>query len=62
MIEDEGFAQRLRERLLRAVAQEGEAMDAALSAQRPWHERLRERVALALMRLALLVHGERTYW
>ncbi|MBK0394429.1 cardiolipin synthase ClsB [Ramlibacter algicola] len=62
VIEDEDFAQRLRERLLLAVAQEGGAMDAALYAQRPWHERLREGVALALMRLALVVHGKRTYW
>jgi len=62
VIEDEGFASQLRARLLDAVAQEGQGMDAALYERRPWRERLLEHVALALMRLALAVQGKRTYW
>jgi cardiolipin synthase len=62
VVEDPDFAECLRSRLLHAVAHEGHPMDAALYADRPWHERLREGVALTLMRLALLVHGKRTYW
>ena len=62
VIEDETFASRLRARLMHAVSQEGELMDPALFAQRPMRERLLERVALALMRVALAIQGQKTYW
>ena len=62
VVEDRAFAGDLRTRLLQAMAQEGERMDAALYEQRPWRERLLEHVALAIMRLALAVQGKRTYW
>ncbi len=62
LIEDRAFAQDLRARLLHAVAHEGQRMDAAQYAQRPLRERVLERVALALMRLALAIQGKKTYW
>lgn len=62
LIEDRAFAQSLRARLLDAVAHEGQRMDATQYAQRPLRERVLERVALALMRLALALQGKRTYW
>lgn len=61
VIDDRAFAGVLRQRLLRAV-EEGQAMEPASFAQRPWRERLLEHVALAVMRLALVVQGKRTYW
>ncbi|HYD75907.1 cardiolipin synthase ClsB [Ramlibacter sp.] len=62
LIEDRAFAQDLRARLLHAVAHEGQRMEAAQYAQRPLRERVLERVALALMRLALAIQGKKTYW
>jgi cardiolipin synthase len=62
VIEDAAFASQLRERLLHAAAHEGQAMEAELHAKRPWRERLLERVALGVMRLALAVQGQKTYW
>lgn len=62
LIEDAGFAQVLRERLLHAVAHEGDPMEPAEYAQRPLRERLLGRVAQAVMRVALAVGGKRTYW
>ncbi|TFZ03915.1 cardiolipin synthase ClsB [Ramlibacter humi] len=61
VIEDEAFAQALRARLLQAV-QEGQGMAADQYAQRPLRQRVLERIAQALMRLALAVQGKRTYW
>ncbi len=62
LIEDAPFAAALRERLLRAVAQEGTEMEPGQYAQRPWRERLLGRLALGLMRLGLAVQGKKTYW
>ncbi|TFZ03047.1 cardiolipin synthase ClsB [Ramlibacter henchirensis] len=62
VIEDAGFAQALRARLLHAVAQEGEPMEAEQYAQRPLRQRLLERIAQVVMRLALTIEGKRTYW
>jgi len=62
VIDDAAFASLLRTRLLHAVAHEGQAMEVAQYAQRPLRERLLERVALAVMRLALAIQGKRTYW
>jgi len=62
VIEDAAFASHLRSRLLHAMTIEGEAMDAEQYALRPWRERFREGLALAVMRLALAVQGKRRYW
>jgi cardiolipin synthase len=62
VIEDAGFAQALRQRLLHAVQHEGERMAPEQYAARPLRERVLERVALGVMRLALAVQGKRTYW
>lgn len=62
LIEDRPFAQELRARLLHAVAHEGQRMEAAQYALRPLRERVLERIALALMRLALAIQGKKTYW
>jgi cardiolipin synthase len=62
VIEDEGFAERLRTRLLHAVAHEGQVMSTAQYEQRPLRERFFERIALVVMRLALAVQGKRGYW
>jgi cardiolipin synthase A/B len=62
VIEDAGFAQALRARLLHAVAQEGEPMEAEQYAQRPLRQRVLERIAQVVMRLALTIEGKRTYW
>jgi cardiolipin synthase len=62
VVEDEAFAQALRTRLLRAVEIEGAAMDRELYEKRPLRERALEHVALAALRLALVVHGKQQYW
>ncbi|KQT09646.1 cardiolipin synthase ClsB [Ramlibacter sp. Leaf400] len=62
VIEDPGFAQVLRDRLLHAVAHEGQAMQADQYAQRPLRQRVLERIAQVVMRLALTIEGKRTYW
>lgn len=62
VIEDAAFAARLRNRLLHAVAHEGEAMEAAQHAQRPLRVRVLERIALGVMRLGLAVQGQKRYW
>jgi cardiolipin synthase A/B len=58
VIGDETFAARLRNRLLAAIA-EGRAMGADEYARRPWRQRVMEHVALAAMRLALIVQGKK---
>jgi cardiolipin synthase len=62
VIDDAGFAQALRARLLHAVAHEGLPMESAQYALRPWRERFLEHVAHVVMRLALAIQGKRTYW
>jgi cardiolipin synthase A/B len=58
VVEDQPFAAQLRERLLHAIA-EGRAMSAEEYGRRPWRQRVMEHVALALMRLALIVQGKK---
>lgn len=58
IVDDAAFATQLRDRLVRAMAEGGARMDPAAFANRSWRERVRERLALGLMRLALLVHGK----
>jgi cardiolipin synthase len=59
VVEDARFATVLRDRLLEVIRLEGEATDPVQYALRPWRERLLERLAWAVMRVALLVQGKR---
>jgi cardiolipin synthase len=59
VVEDEPFAQQLRTRLRRAMAEGGRRMEAAEYAGRPLHQRIMERVALVVMRVLLLVQGKK---
>jgi cardiolipin synthase A/B len=59
MVEDPAFAALLRERLGRAIREEGRAMDPREFESRPLRQRFMEGVALALMRLALAVQGKK---
>jgi cardiolipin synthase len=59
VIEDKAFAQQLRERLLRAMREEGKRMEPTHHGHRPWLQRCKERLAMFVMRLALLVTGKR---
>jgi cardiolipin synthase A/B len=59
MVEDSGFAALLRERLLREIRQDGRAMNPTEFSNRPLRERFMEGVALALMRVALVVQGKK---
>lgn len=59
VMEDAAFAADLRERLLRGISEEGQALDREAFARRPLAHRIRERVALVLMRLALALQGHK---
>ncbi len=59
VVEDEAFASLLRARLMQAIADHGQEMDPQRYAQRPWAERVLERLALGVMRLALMIQGKR---
>lgn len=58
VVEDQEFAAQLRERLMHAMRDEEQAMDAEDYRNRPLRQRFMEGVALALMRLALAVQGK----
>jgi cardiolipin synthase len=59
VMEDEAFATQLRERLMQAIAHHGRIMDPARYASRPFTERVLERLALGVMRLALMIQGKK---
>lgn len=59
MVDDVAFAQDLRARLVRAMENEGLRVDPAGYAHRPWLQRLLDRLAFALMRLAVFVTWNR---
>jgi cardiolipin synthase len=59
VVEDRPFAGRLRERLLHAMQQEGQALDAAAYEQRPALQRAKERLAMVVMRLLLGIQGKK---
>jgi cardiolipin synthase A/B len=59
VVEDEGFARRLRERLVDAIANEGRAMDPGAYERRPPLQRLKERLALVVMRVLLMIQGKK---
>ncbi len=57
VVSDVGFAQDLRARLEQAMASQGVVLDTQSFANRPWHQRLLDRLAFAVMRLALYLTG-----
>jgi cardiolipin synthase len=59
VVEDARFARRLRERLLHAMVHEGQRMDPAAYEQRPPLQRAKERLALVLMRILLVIQGKK---
>ena len=59
VIEDRDFAEDLRQRLYAAVAHHGRRIDPAAYSRRPLRQRVLSWVAYALMRLALLLTGQR---
>ena len=59
VLEDRIFAEDLRRRLLLAIAGHGRRLLAAEYNQRPWRQRLLDLLAYALMRLTLLLAGQR---
>ena len=59
VVADQGFATQLQLRLEEIMAGQCVAVSAQSVAQRSWHQRLRDRVAFGLMRLALFLSGNR---
>ncbi|MEJ8839278.1 cardiolipin synthase ClsB [Ramlibacter sp. AN1133] len=59
VVEDRGFAARLRERLVAAMRNEGQRMDAAAYERRPPLQRMKERLALVVMRALLAIQGKK---
>ena len=59
VLDDRAFAEDLRERLLTAIAGHGRRVQAEEYNGRPWRQRMLDLVAYALMRLALLLAGQR---
>ena len=59
VIEDAAFAQQLVQRLQHAMHSEGESMEMGRYGQRPWLQRCKERLAMGVMRLGLLITGNR---
>ena len=58
VVEDAAFAQDLRQRLVHAMQHAGRRMDPARYAGRPLRQRVLDRIAFGLMRLALWVTGK----
>jgi cardiolipin synthase len=59
VIDDQGFAQALRQRLVDAMTTQGALIDPAAFANRSLGQRLLEHLALGLMRLGLFLTGKR---
>ena len=59
VVADKVFAKQLYQRLHMAIERHSKPVLAATYTQRPWHQRLRDRIAFGLMRLALFVTGNR---
>lgn len=59
VVDDPRFAQRLRQRLLHAMVREGERMDPAAYEARPPLMRVKEWLALVVMRILLAVQGKK---
>ena len=59
VVEDAAFARQLRAELEAAILQGGVPVDPKTYANRPWRQRLLDRIAFGLMRLALFLTGKR---
>jgi len=59
VVNDARFAQELRARLVHAMEHEGRRVDPASYANRPWRQRLLDRMAFALMRVGVFLSGNR---
>ncbi len=59
VVADAHFAQQLHRRLVRAMSEQSLRVDASSYLRRPWHQRLRDRLAFGLMRLLLFLSGLR---
>ncbi|MBC5781751.1 cardiolipin synthase ClsB [Ramlibacter sp. USB13] len=59
VVEDEGFARRLRDRLVHAMVHEGHRMDPGVYEQRSVGQRVKERLALVVMRVLLMIQGKK---
>jgi len=59
VVDDIALAQTLRARLVHAMEHEGRRVDPAAYANRPWQQRLLDRVAFGLMRLGIFLSGNR---
>ena len=59
VVNDTHFAQELRARLEQAMQTQGVQLDAQAFANRPWHQRLLDRLAFGVMRLLLHITGRR---
>jgi cardiolipin synthase len=59
VVQDRAFAAQLRQRLLHAIEREARAVDATAYANRPWQQRLLDRVAFMLMRAGVFLTGNR---
>lgn len=59
VVDDHRFALTLRERLVHAMEHQGREMEPADYARRPWLQRVKERLALVVMRIALAVQGKK---
>jgi cardiolipin synthase len=58
VVADRLFAQQLHRRLVQVIASQSTPVSAAFG-QRHWHQRLRDRLAFGLMRMALFITGHR---
>lgn len=59
VVDDESFAQDLRSQLEQAIERDGARVDPAAYANRPWRQRLLDRLAFGLMRMLLFLSGKR---
>ena len=59
VVADRTFAVQLHRRLVQAMEEQSTPIDAATYLSRPWHQRLRDRIAFGLMRLMLFISGLR---
>jgi cardiolipin synthase len=59
VVADKVFARQLHQRLSRAIDEQSSPVVVDTYTQRPWPQRLRDRVAFGLMRLALFLSGNR---
>lgn len=59
VVQDRAFARQLHQRLEHIMQEHCSPVSVQVYMRRPWHQRLRERIAFGLMRLGLFVTGHR---